>query len=85
VFLRKLFSDEKQPEELWQVPLDGGEPHKLGANLDLRLDRGGAGLFMAPDDRHVALVPAAATVVQREVWVLENFLSAAKAANSAAR
>jgi hypothetical protein len=65
---------------VWQVSLDGSQPRKL----DVRLDQLGKGGFrMHPNGRQIAFVPAqerAGQARSAEVWVLENFLPAAKAA-----
>ena len=66
----------KQPEardsktELWLVPLQGGEPRKLDLSApNIRHVR------VHPDGRRIALTSG---VDRSEVWVMENFLPAAK-------
>jgi Tol biopolymer transport system component len=87
LLVRKLFSDGKQPEELWNVPLDGGAPRKLDGRLDVNAERNsGAGVFLSPDGRRIAFVPAMPSAAQRlpaQVWSLENFLPVAKGAPAA--
>ena len=58
--------------DLWAIPAEGGEPHKL--NLAMK---GLAQLRFHPDGRQVAFQAGGWS---NEVWVLENFLPAAKSA-----
>jgi Tol biopolymer transport system component len=61
--------------ELWLVPVEGGRARKLDLSMDSLVD-----LRMHPDGRHVAFVAGRHL---GEVWVMENFLPAAKGAAGA--
>jgi len=79
--IRKRLPGENQIGEVWQAFLDGNEPRKLDERMDPRLAGGGPRLH--PDGRQIAFVPAQEPTGQAssaEVWVLENFLPAAKSA-----
>jgi Tol biopolymer transport system component len=52
--------------ELWQIPLQGGEPRKLELTADNMRD-----LSVHPDGRHIAFT---AGKPKSEIWVMENFL-----------
>jgi Tol biopolymer transport system component len=66
---------QEQRFALWRISTDGGEPQELGLSMEgLRL----YGLSVHPDGRRIAFT--AGTPVREEVWVLENFLPALKAA-----
>ena len=63
--------DAKNPmTELWLVPIQGGEPRKLGLTAEGMRD-----LHIHPDGRHVAYTSGAD---RSAVWVMENFLSSVK-------
>ena len=55
-------------DELWSVPVQGGEPRKLGLTAENIRD-----LSVHPDGRHIAFTSTGGSV---EVWVMENFLPA---------
>jgi Tol biopolymer transport system component len=56
--------------ELWAIPVQGGPPRRLGlSGLGLRNPR------VAPDGKRIAFTAGANTF---EVWVMENFLPAAR-------
>ncbi len=57
--------------ELWRIPVDGGEPEKLGLAM-ARL--GLFGLSVHPDGQRIAFSAGAAGPPTSEVWVMENFL-----------
>ncbi len=59
-------------DELWRMPVEGGNPHKLGLAMEQLSD-----LRIHPDGRRIAFV---AGRHKTEVWVMENFLPALKAA-----
>jgi Tol biopolymer transport system component len=59
--------------ELWLIPVQGGEPRKLGLTAENMRD-----LSVHPDGRHIAFTAGGE---RREVWVMENFLPAAKPAS----
>lgn len=52
--------------ELWQIPLQGGEPRKLELAAENMHD-----LSVHPDGRHIAFT---AGQIKSEIWVMENFL-----------
>jgi Tol biopolymer transport system component len=58
--------------ELWLISVQGGEPQKLNLTADDMRD-----LCLHPDGRHIAFTAGQDT---SEVWVMENFLPALKAA-----
>lgn len=58
--------------EFWRVPAEGGEPQKLGLATERPW-----GLRLHPDGRRIAFTAGS---LKTEVWVLENFLPALKAA-----
>jgi Tol biopolymer transport system component len=61
----------RQPEQnkcsLWRIPIDGGEPEKLGLEMNYI-----SHFSIHPDGQHIALF----TITDKlaEVWVMENFL-----------
>ena len=80
VVVRKMLSEsENASEELWLVPVGDGQPRKLGID---KLSLGNSPISIHPDGRQIAYLSGE---TKKEVWILENFLPAAKAANSAAR
>ncbi len=80
VIVRKMLSaSENASEELWLVPVGDGQPRKL--EID-KLSLGDSPVSIHPDGRQIAYLGGE---TKKEVWILENFLPAAKAANSAAR
>lgn len=72
----------KQPDpddpktELWLVPIQGGQPRKLGLGAP-----GMRELCVHPDGRRIAFTSGGD---RAEVWVMENFLTGAKSAPRAA-
>ncbi len=75
VFLRKQVSDAKEPDEIWQAPIDGSAPRKL----DLKFNRNETGIRIHPDGRQIAfMVQDQERPKPGEVWVLENILPRAK-------
>ncbi len=64
-----------QASEIWVVPVSSGSPRRL----DMRGD-GTAALRLHPDERRIAYMFTEPVNAPRgtEIWVLENFLSAAK-------
>jgi hypothetical protein len=76
-----LFPRQKQPSgvdltwSLWRVPAAGGEAQNLG------LEMSGIGSLTAhPDGQRIAFASAGSEVRDGEVWVMENFLPATRAA-----
>jgi Tol biopolymer transport system component len=73
-------SDEPLKElEIWQVPIDGGVAHKLP------VFEPGHNVAVHPDGRQIAFQTSQSPAQPEpiEVWVLENFLPAAKGAPAA--
>jgi len=58
--------------ELWLLPVDGGRARKPELSMDSLAD-----LRMHPDGRHLAFTRSKGDAVG-EVWIMENFLPAAK-------
>ena len=56
-----------KPDELWRIPVAGGEPRKL--NLGVKVSH----LSLHPDGRRIAFTGPDPKGGQ-EVWVMENFL-----------
>jgi Tol biopolymer transport system component len=64
---------EGRMPELWRIPIAGGEPQRTGLSMK------GMGLFaLHPDGRRIAFDRGEYSDAPGEVWVLENFLAAAK-------
>jgi tricorn protease-like protein len=63
--------------DLWQVPVEGGKPEKMG--LQKRL--GMWGLTILPDGRQLAFVSKGSPDDEAELWVMENFLPSASSAS----
>jgi hypothetical protein len=61
----------RQPEQnkcsLWRIPLEGGEPEKLGLEMS-SIEH----LSIHPDGQRFAFYTITAKIA--EVWVMENFL-----------
>ena len=66
----------RQPDQnkcsLWRIPIEGGEPEKLGLEMNYF-----EYLTVHPDGQHIAFYTVSAKLA--EVWVMENFLSEIKA------
>jgi Tol biopolymer transport system component len=59
--------------ELWRIPIAGGEPQRTGLSME------GMRIVAAhPDGRRIAFDSSKFSTAPGEVWVLENFLAAAK-------
>jgi hypothetical protein len=66
-----LFSKgRRQNMELWRIPVDGGEPEKLGLAM---VGLGLFGLSVHPDGQRIAFSRAGLGPTV-ELWVMENFL-----------
>lgn len=63
---------QKSKSELWRIPAEGGVPEKLGLNMDFL-----HGIHFHPDGQRIAFT---AGLPKSEVWVMENFLPALRAA-----
>jgi dipeptidyl aminopeptidase/acylaminoacyl peptidase len=74
--IRPLGNAVRQPEQnkcsLWRIPVEGGEPEKLGLEMN-NIEH----LSVHPDGQHIAFF----TITDKlaEVWVMENFLPELKA------
>jgi Tol biopolymer transport system component len=59
--------DASKPQLLWRVPLQGGDPEKMGISMpDIFFPQ------MSPDGRRIAFTSREDAA--EEVWALENFL-----------
>jgi len=54
---------------LWRIPMEGGEPQKLGLEADDRISAS-----VHPDGRHIVFSSAGSTGANSGTWVMENFL-----------
>ncbi len=67
-----LFSKgRRQNMELWRIPVDGGEPEKLGLAM---VGLGLSGLSVHPDGKRIAFSAGGGAGPTVELWVIENFL-----------
>ena len=57
--------------ELWRIPVDGGEPAKLGLAM---VGLGLKGLSVHPDGQRIAFSADGGLGPTNELWVIENFL-----------
>lgn len=73
IFGKRRGATQDQKIELLAIPSRGGEPHALGLAMDSVRH-----LSFHPDGRHLAFTSAGKDKV--EIWVMENFLPAPKAA-----
>jgi len=62
-------SGEKLKWDIWRIPVDGGEPQRLGVEVPQPWQ-----LSAHPDGRHVALSCQGATHGHPQIWVMENYL-----------
>ena len=58
--------------ELWQIPIEGGQPRKLDIDID-GWSNGEAGFRIHPDGRQIVFSTGRNAI---EIWALENFLPA---------
>jgi len=72
VLVNKGLNENDTENELWFVPIAGGQPHKI----DLGADQFEGAVNVHPDGRRIAYVSGDR---REEVWVLENFLPALNA------
>ena len=63
--------DRQKKRSLWRIPMEGGEPQKLG-KLGLEMKDHIFGLSVHPDGQHIAFHAGTGSPV--EVWAMENFL-----------
>ena len=75
VIVDKVLNDSGTEREFWLVPTAGGQPRKIDVGTAPGL---GPVVRVHPDGRQIAYVVGDAA--KQEVWVLENFLPALKAA-----
>jgi hypothetical protein len=73
LFTQRNGSGDDAVAEVWQVPVAGGTPRKLGIQAP-----GISGLAVHSDGRHIAYGRMATP--NQGVWLLENFLPPTKAA-----
>ena len=72
--LSEAKADAAQLFEVWQIPVEGGEPQKLGFAMEAFYE-----LSLHPDGQRIAFIqPSSARY--GEVWAMENFLPELKAA-----
>jgi Tol biopolymer transport system component len=72
LFIKRTAGTAKEEKrELWQVDSAGGEPKKINVGMDLREVR------LHPEGRRIVFTSGKDS---REIWVMENFLSAPKIA-----
>ncbi len=57
---------EQKKFSLWRIPMEGGEPQKIGLEMNI------ASLCVHPDGQHIAF--QSTTPAPAEVWVMKNFL-----------
>lgn len=67
-------SGDKNQDDLWRVPIEGGESQKLGLGMKTFYN-----LSVHPDGRHIAFGSQGSTQRLPEIWVMENFLQESKA------
>jgi Tol biopolymer transport system component len=73
LLMTRILHDPKKQDELWRVPINGGEPRKL--DFQWPGNGGTRRVILAPDQMHVAIVTSdPPTPVSTELWALENFL-----------
>ena len=77
VIVAKVLFGDTPKSELWRVPIDGGAPRKLDIDIS---NWTGDGFRISPDGKRIAFV-ATAGKQGAEIWAVENFLPARKAAN----
>ncbi len=71
VFGKLHGSERGESFDLWRIPIEGGQPERLGSTVDgLRLD----GLCVNPDGRRVAFAAGPAGGARVQVRKLENLL-----------
>ena len=68
--------------ELWRIPVDGGEPEKLGLAMG---GLGLTGLRVHPDGQRIAFSASGGAGPTNELWVMENFLHQVVGNNSLRR
>jgi Tol biopolymer transport system component len=71
LFIKRTSSTKDEKRELWQVDSAGGEPKKINVGMELRE------MQLHPDGRRIVFTSGKTS---REIWVMENFLPATKAA-----
>ncbi len=62
---------EEHEFQLWQVPVEGGEPERLGVTMKGLFPMG---LSISPDGRRIAFTAASLLGLYDPIWALENFL-----------
>jgi Tol biopolymer transport system component len=69
--------DGNRRKELWEIPIDGGQPHKLDIDTTDWAGEGGEGFRLSPDGTHIAFVGHAGKSGS-EIWAFENVIPALK-------
>jgi Tol biopolymer transport system component len=64
-------SGEEDDFELWQVPVEGGEPERLVLTMKGLIPYG---LSISPDGRRIAFTAGSLSLVYDPIWALEDFL-----------
>ena len=72
-FSKRTSSEEKRPDELWRIPVAGGDAENLGVNMLLFTD-----ITIHPDGRLITFASFVGLEKPGRVWVMENFLPATK-------
>jgi len=76
ILFEKFQSAEKK-FSLWRIPIEGGEPQKLGLESDSYIVAS-----IHPDGRHIVFTSPASTGENSGNWVMENFLPKGKSETS---
>ncbi len=69
IFFADIHAGEEEKWDIWYVPVEGGEPRKLGLAVHRLWS-----FSPHPDGRHIAFDSFGPTLHGPEVWVMENFL-----------
>ena len=73
LFGGRISSPKETKREIWQVPVEGGDPQKISSDLV------GRNIQLHPDGRRIVFTSGNTF---KEIWVMENFLAALKPAGS---
>ncbi len=71
VFGGKLSGPKETKREIWQIPVEGGDPQKVSSEMT------GRDITFHPDGRRITFTSGSTL---KEIWVMENFLQALKTA-----
>jgi Tol biopolymer transport system component len=72
-------SGEQDDFELWQVPVEDGEPERLGVTMKGLIPYG---LSISPDGQRIAFTAGRLSSVYDPIWVLQDFLPSLKSPKS---